>query len=65
MKILCETFSLLFHYLTYLTFHCLFFFQFQIEEALLRKKKEELLQMYTSTDILKEEAETKALIGKQ
>lgn len=38
--------------------------QQQIEEALVKKKKEELLQMYASSDILKEDAETKSLIGK-
>lgn len=38
--------------------------QQQVEEALVRKKKEELLRMYASIDILKEAEETKSLIGK-
>lgn len=35
-----------------------------MEEALVQRKKAELLQMYASTDLLKEVEETKSLIGK-
>ncbi|KAG8187512.1 hypothetical protein JTE90_022905 [Oedothorax gibbosus] len=38
--------------------------QQQVEEALVQRKKAELLQMYASTDLLKEVEETKSLIGK-
>ncbi|XP_035206527.1 pre-mRNA-splicing factor ISY1 homolog [Stegodyphus dumicola] len=38
--------------------------QQQIEDALIKKKKEELMQLYASSDIIKAVEETKALIGK-
>ncbi|KFM77567.1 Pre-mRNA-splicing factor ISY1-like protein, partial [Stegodyphus mimosarum] len=37
--------------------------QQQIEDALIKKKKEELMQLYASSDIIKAVEETKALIG--
>ncbi|XP_015927834.1 pre-mRNA-splicing factor ISY1 homolog [Parasteatoda tepidariorum] len=38
--------------------------QQEFEEALLKKKKDELMKMYASLDIIKEAEETKSLIGK-
>ncbi|GBO34387.1 hypothetical protein AVEN_207734-1, partial [Araneus ventricosus] len=38
--------------------------QKQVEEALVMRKKAELLQQYASLELLKEVEETKSLIGK-
>ncbi len=45
-------------------FCCLVKFFFQIERALLERKKQELLAKYVSDDLLKEEQESKDLLGK-